>query len=64
MVKLLEKLVQPAKPSNSVMPVELQNSGALRVDVGGFLSSKEGKEELEKAQEHWEQQEQKLAKTA
>jgi len=35
------------------MSVELQKSGAISVDVEGFLSSKQGKEELERAEQLW-----------
>lgn len=58
MVKaLLERLSRHlgAPAPVSQIPVKLEKSGALRVDVEGFLSSPQGQEDLKRAQELWEQ---------
>ena len=58
MVKaLLEKLSKhlEAPAPVSQIPVRLEKSGALQVDVEGFLSSPQGREDLKRAQELWEQ---------
>jgi len=57
MVKtLLDRIVAPMTTrSDSKMTVELDKSGAVRVDVEGFLSSNEGQKDLDRAQELWNQ---------
>ena len=55
MKALLRMITDPfrAPEPSSKMSVELQKSGAICVDVEGFLSSKQGKEELERAEQLW-----------
>jgi hypothetical protein len=57
MVKsLLGRIVAPATTQpDSKMAIELDKSGAVRVDVEGFLSSTEGQKDLDRAQELWNQ---------
>jgi hypothetical protein len=51
--KLSRHLVAPEPVSQ--IPVKLEKSGALSVDVEDFLSSPQGKKDLKRAQELWEQ---------
>jgi hypothetical protein len=51
--KLSRRLVTPEPVSK--MEVRLENSGALRVDVEGFLSTRQGQKDLKRAQELWQQ---------
>ena len=54
---LLDKLSKHLEGPEPVseMPVQLEKTGALRVDVESYLASPKGKAELAQAQELWEQ---------
>lgn len=53
LAKLAKRLLTPEPLSK--IPVRLEKSGAVRVDVEGFLSTHKGQEDLRRAQELWEQ---------
>lgn len=54
---LLDKLAKHLEGPEPVseMPVQLEKTGALRIDVESYLSSEKGKAELEEAQVLWDQ---------
>jgi hypothetical protein len=63
MVKFIEDLLAPAKPV-SKMPVRLEKSGGVSVDVQAYLATENGKEELARLgrdQAEWDVKEAKSA---
>ena len=52
LLDLIAKTVQ-ASEAESKIPVNLEKSGAVQVDVETFLESTQGRSDLEKAQELW-----------
>lgn len=55
LIEKISKAIESPEPA-SEMQVRLERSGALRVDVEGFLSSEKGQKDLDRAQELWERE--------